>query len=125
MSFELRDYLQHILDEAEYLLATSDGLTPEKFLADATLQRAFVRSLEIIGEATKKLPENFRAAHPEIEWRSIARMRDRLIHGYFGVDYQLVWEVTQTKVPELHSVLPADSFRAILIRANRSRSTAR
>jgi uncharacterized protein with HEPN domain len=105
MSFELRDYLQHILDEAEYLLKASDRLTPDRFLADATLQRAFVRSLEIIGEATKKLPENFRAAHPEVEWRSIARMRDRLIHGYFGVDYQLVWEVTQTKVPELHSVL--------------------
>lgn len=105
MSFELRDYLQHILTEAEYLVDTSQGLTPEAFLADATLQRACVRSLEIIGEATKRLPESFRAAHPEIEWRSIARMRDRLIHGYFGVDYQLVWEVIQTKVPELRMVL--------------------
>lgn len=105
MSFELRDYLQHILTEAEYLITASQGLTPEAFLADATLQRAFVRSLEIIGEATKKLPVGFSAAHPEIDWRSIARMRDRLIHGYFGVDYQLVWEVTQTRVPELHSIL--------------------
>jgi uncharacterized protein with HEPN domain len=59
----------------------------------------------VIGEATKNLPESFRAAHPEIEWRSMARMRDRLIHGYFGVDHELVWEVIQTKVPALHERL--------------------
>ncbi|HEX8361412.1 MAG TPA: HepT-like ribonuclease domain-containing protein [Longimicrobium sp.] len=59
----------------------------------------------MIGEATKNLPESFRAAHPEIEWRSMARMRDRLIHGYFGVDHELVWEVIQTKVPALHERL--------------------
>ena len=60
-----------------------------------------MRSLEVIGEAVKNLPEEFRASHSEVEWRSIARMRDRLIHGYFGVDYQLVWDVVQEKLPEL------------------------
>ncbi len=64
-------------------------------------QRAFVRSLEIIGEAVKKLPAEFRELHPEVEWREIAKMRDRLIHGYFSVDYSLVWQVVQTKVPQL------------------------
>lgn len=105
MSFEPRDYLRHILTETTYLLRASEALSAEAFLADETLRRAFVRSLEVIGEATKNLPEGFRAAHPEIERRPMARMRDRLIHGYFGVDHELVWEVVQTKVPALHERL--------------------
>jgi uncharacterized protein with HEPN domain len=110
MSFEPRDYLRHILLEAEYLLDQSQGLSFERFAADETLRRAFVRSLKVIGEAVKNLPEEFRASHPEVDWRSIARMRDRLIHGYFGVDYELVWDVVQEKLPELkrniQSILP-------------------
>ncbi len=101
MSFEPLDYLRHILVEVEYLLDQSQGLNFERFAADETLQRTFVRSLEVIGEAVKNLPEDFRTAHSEVEWRPIARMRDRLIHGYFGVDYQLVWDVVQEKRPEL------------------------
>ena len=64
MSFEPRDYLRHILIEADYLISRGQGLSYEAFLADETLQRAFVRSLEIIGEAAKKVPEGFRATHP-------------------------------------------------------------
>jgi uncharacterized protein with HEPN domain len=78
MSFEPREYLRHILAEADYLI-----------MADDTLQRAFVRSLEIIGAATKKIPDEFRAQHPMVEWRAMAGMRARLIHDYFGVDYSL------------------------------------
>ncbi|HEX8275490.1 MAG TPA: DUF86 domain-containing protein [Longimicrobiaceae bacterium] len=102
MSFEPRDYVRHILTETEYLLRASEGISAEQFLADETLRRAFVRSLEIIGEAAKKLPSEFRAAHPHVEWHSMARMRDRLIHGYFGVDYELVWGVVRINIPDLH-----------------------
>jgi len=101
MSFEPREYLRHVLVEADYLIGRSAGLTFESFVGDETLRRAFVRSLEIIGEAAKKVPEVFRARHPAVEWRAMAGMRDRQIHDYFGVDYELVWDVVQTRIPEL------------------------
>jgi uncharacterized protein with HEPN domain len=103
MSSEPRDYLRHILVEADYLIAQTGSLTRDEFVANETLRRAFVRSLEIIGEATKKIPAEFRARHPTIEWRAMSGMRDRLIHDYFGVDYELVWDVVQNRIPELRS----------------------
>jgi uncharacterized protein with HEPN domain len=59
----------------------------------------------VIGEATKQLPESLRTKYPEAEWRSMARMRDRLIHGYFGVDYALVWDVVQQRIPPLQQAI--------------------
>jgi len=70
MSFEPPDYLRHILVEADYLLDHSASLTFEAFKQDETLRRAFVRSLEVIGEATKKVPQEFRDLHPQVEWRA-------------------------------------------------------
>jgi uncharacterized protein with HEPN domain len=101
MSFEPREYLRHILVEADYRIAQSAGLTWDRFSNNETLRRAFVRSLEVIGEAAKKVPDDFRARHSSVEWRSMAGMRDRLIHDYFGVDYELVWDVVQNRIPEL------------------------
>ena len=89
MSYEPLDYVRHILDEVEYLVHASAGVDESAFFSDATLQRAFIRSLEVIGEATKRLPPEFWAAHPEVDGRGMAGMRDRLIHGYFGVDLLL------------------------------------
>lgn len=101
MSFEPRDYLRHILVEADYLMAETAGPMREDFVANETLRRAFVRSLEVIGEAAKKVPEEFRGQYQAVEWRAMSGMRDRLIHDYFGVDYELVWDVVQNRIPEL------------------------
>ena len=70
-------YLEHILIETEYLLKTARPLTLSTFLANETLQRAFVRSLEIIGEAVKNLPEDLKADNPDLDWRRMAGTRDR------------------------------------------------
>jgi len=105
MSFEPREFLRHILAEATYLETTSANLTREQFFDDETLQRAFARRLEIIGEAAKRIPKELRAEHPNIEWCAMAGMRDRLIHEHFGVDLDLVWDVVQHKIPKLRTHL--------------------
>ena len=101
MSRSETDYLRHILDEARYLAEASDGLTWQAFSADPTLKRAFARSIEVIGEATKNVGDELRERHPDIEWRAMAGMRDRLIHAYFGVDYEIVWDVATRLAPAL------------------------
>jgi uncharacterized protein with HEPN domain len=106
-----RDYLEHILDEAKYLLDASRGLDQDSFLRDGTLKRAFVRSVEVMGEAVKQLPDSIRQQYPSVEWRAIAGMRDRLIHFYHGVDYETVWDAVTEKVPHL-----AETIELILTR---------
>jgi uncharacterized protein with HEPN domain len=107
MSRSQREHLRHILDEAEYLISKSQALSRDQFVRDETLKRAFVRSLEIIGEATKQVPAAMRQKYPQIDWRAMAGMRDKLIHGYFGVDYDLVWDVVSSKIPELRREIAA------------------
>lgn len=91
MSPSTADVLHHILDELDYLARAASGLDRDRFLASDDLRRAFVRSLEVVGEATKRLPSEVRTTAPSVDWRALAGMRDRLIHGYFAVDYELVW----------------------------------
>jgi uncharacterized protein with HEPN domain len=103
MSKEPVEYLKHIRDESLYLLSlTEKGLIKDDFLNDDTLKRAVVRSLEIIGEATKKIPVDFKLKWKKVRWKEMAGMRDRLIHDYMGVNYSIVWDVLKNKIPELH-----------------------
>ena len=103
MSRSLHDLLQHIIDEADYLIEETSKLTKDEFLENRTFKRSFVRSLEVIGEAVKQIPEEIRDKYPGIKWRNVAGMRDKLIHAYFGVDYSLVWMTVTDLVPELKS----------------------
>ena len=103
MSKDPIEYLKHIQDESIYLLSLMEkGLTREQFLEDDTLKRAVVRSLEIIGEATKKVPADFKVKWKTVRWKDMAGMRDRLIHDYMGVNYSIVWDVLKNKIPDLH-----------------------
>jgi uncharacterized protein with HEPN domain len=101
MSKEPEQFLKHIHDECKYLLGVSEGLTYDEFYNDETLKRAVVRSLEIIGEATKKIPADFKVLWSSIQWKNMAGMRDRLIHDYIGVNYSIVWDVIKNKIPDL------------------------
>ncbi len=102
MSKEPIEYLRHILDECKFILSvTGNDFSKDDLLQDETLKRALVRSLEIIGEATKKIPADFKIKWDSINWKNMAGMRDRLIHDYMGINYSIVWDVVRNKIPEL------------------------
>ena len=103
MSKEPIEFLKHIYDETTYITSVTQNISKDDLLNNETLKRATVRSLEIIGEATKKIPADFKILWSSIEWKNMAGMRDRLIHDYIGVNYSIVWDVIKNKIPVLHS----------------------
>jgi len=94
-------YLQHILDAAARVESYLDGSDEDNFYDTPLLQDGVVRCLEIIGEATKRLSEDLRARAPEVPWRDIADMRNKLIHEYHGVDLEAVWITATQDLPQL------------------------
>jgi len=100
------EYLKHIYDECQFIMmAIAPDMTKEQLLEDEVLKRAIVRSLEIIGEATKKIPADIKLNWSQIPWRNIAGMRDKLIHDYIGVNYTIVWDVAKNKIPDIQLII--------------------
>jgi uncharacterized protein with HEPN domain len=94
-------YLRHILDAVSKAEKFIEGVTKEAFFVNVEKQYAVLRALEIIGEATKNLSRGLKAKYREIPWKDIAGMRGKLIHEYFGVNLELVWETVKTEMPRL------------------------
>ncbi len=94
-------YLKHILDCINKIKEYTKGINEAEFLKSTLIQDGVIRNFEIIGEATKQLDQDFRVKYPQIEWKKLAGMRDKLIHDYIGVDLWAVWGVVETILPDL------------------------
>ena len=97
------EYLADIREAIQRIENYTTGLTYEQFLADGKTQDAVIRNVEILGEAAKRLSAGLIAAHPVVEWKGIAGMRDKLVHEYFGVNLDILWDVLTTKLPPLRA----------------------
>jgi uncharacterized protein with HEPN domain len=98
---DLRDYISDLVEACEDILSFTRGMSYSDFARDKKTVNAVIRSLEVIGEATKKLPVSFRDSYPDVPWKRMAGMRDKLIHEYFGVDRQMVWQVVERHIPDI------------------------
>lgn len=94
-------FLRHILESIGRIEEFTKGATKEEFLKSIQLQDSVIRRIEIIGEATKNLPTEFQKEYDEVAWSKMARTRDKLIHGYFGVDLKMAWDIVKNDLPEL------------------------
>lgn len=95
------DYLADILAALDETAEFTAGMSFEEFAQDRKTVNAVVRSLEVLGEAAKRIPDDLRAQAPSVPWKYMAAMRDKLIHAYFGVDLRIVWAVVKTELPPL------------------------
>ena len=99
-----RFYVQDMIEFSEKVLSYTDGLDQATFIADDLTYDATLRNLELVGEAATHIPRAVRDAHPEIAWREIIATRNRVAHGYLGMDEDVIWDIIQTDIPNL---LPA------------------
>lgn len=100
-----KELLKHIFDETRFVLTATNNKTKDELIENEILKRAVIRSLEIIGEATKKIDPDFKLLHPHIDWRGMAGTRDKLIHDYFGVNYTIVWDIIENELPPLNDYI--------------------
>ncbi len=94
-------YLRHVLDAMDTVEEYLQGVDEQKFKATRLIQDGVIRQIEIIGEAVRHVSKDIRKTYPEIPWQDVAGMRDKLIHGYFGVDIEKVWDTAQDDLPIL------------------------
>jgi len=100
-----RDSLSDIQEAIHRIAEYTSGMTYRGFLGDTKTQDAVIRNLEVIGEATKNLSKAFRERHSEVPWKVMASVRDRLIHHYFGVNLDIVWQIVTDELPKVSSRL--------------------
>lgn len=101
MRREIGDFLQDILEAMSNALEFVEGMSYEEFSRDTKTLYALIRAVEIMGEAVKNIPDNVRNRYPEIPWKGMAGMRDKVIHGYFNVRPERIWEVVKRDIPKL------------------------
>ena len=94
-------YLRHIMDALLQIERYTDGVTYEEFLSNSLLQDGVIRQLEVMGEAARNLSEDLRNEYPKIPWRQMISLRNRMIHAYFNVNLQIIWEIIQGDIPNL------------------------
>lgn len=98
---EYGDYIEDIVDAMDKAMQFTENMDYSDFIHDDKTIFAVIRALEIIGEAVKKIPEDVRVKYPEIPWKRIAGMRDKVIHEYFGVKLEVVWMTVKEEIPTL------------------------
>jgi uncharacterized protein with HEPN domain len=94
-------FIEHILENIEDIEKFADSVAKEDFLENKEKQNAIIRSLEIIGEAVKNMPQKLKTRYKEVPWKEIAGTRDKITHHYFGVDLELIWKIVKENLPSL------------------------
>jgi len=102
---EYLDYLADIQEASQNISQFISGMTWDEFAQDQKTIYAMVRAFEIIGEAAKKVPLSVRKRHAKVPWKQMAGMRDKLIHEYFGVNYEVLWKTAQEDIPPMHQLV--------------------
>jgi uncharacterized protein with HEPN domain len=102
MSVSNIELIKHIFDECDFISIHTIGKDSNQVINDKVLVRALERSIEIIGEAANKVDDEFKKVYPHIEWRKMAATRNQFIHHYFGIDYDIFWDIIENKIPDLH-----------------------
>jgi uncharacterized protein with HEPN domain len=105
MSRSLRLYLDDIINSCNKIVRYTKKLDYDSFIKNELVYDAVIRNLQVIGEAVKKIPSEIRDQYPQIEWRKIAGLRDILVHVYFSLEDETIWDVIQTKIPSLQAVI--------------------
>jgi len=98
-------YLKDILECIDRIEEFIAGMDFDQFVEDDKTTSAVIRKIEVIGEATKNLPTELRDKYPEVPWTDMARMRDKIIHFYFGVDHEIIWRVAKERLPEIRPLI--------------------